>query len=65
MNALARFAIVSLIIAASLQNVNAAQPRSLAERRAEMRTRILEAQAAKLAAFNQREKDFYSGKRRK
>ncbi|KAF1333087.1 hypothetical protein FI667_g2776, partial [Globisporangium splendens] len=65
MNTLTRFAIAALVIAASLQNVNAVQPRSLAERRAEMRTRILEAQTAKLAAFNQREKDFYSGKRRK
>lgn len=65
MNTIARCVVVALLLAASLSNTSAEQPRSLAERRNEMRSRILQAQNAKLAAFEQREKDFFSGKRRK
>lgn len=65
MNTLTRFVLVALVFAASLQDVTAAQPRSIAERRLEMRQRIQQAQSAKLAAFEQRERDFFSGKRRK
>lgn len=65
MNVIARCMLVALVLAASLQDVTAAQPRSLAERRTEMRNRIQNAQSAKLAAFEQRERDFFSGKRRK
>lgn len=65
MNIVARCLLVALVLAASLQDVTATQPRSIAERRLEMRSRIQQAQAAKLAAYEQRERDFFSGKRRK
>ncbi|TYZ57379.1 hypothetical protein PybrP1_009540 [[Pythium] brassicae (nom. inval.)] len=65
MNLIARCLLLTFVCAAALPSfASSAQPRSLAERRTEMRQRILQAQAAKQAAFEQREKDFFSGKRR-
>lgn len=66
MNFIGRCMLLALVCAATLPSLaSAEQPRSLAERRGEMRQRILQAQSAKLAAFEQRERDFFSGKRRK
>lgn len=66
MNFVLRVLLLAFVCAATIPSFAAsAQPRSLAERRTEMRQRILQAQSAKQAAFEKREKDFFSGKRRK
>lgn len=54
-----RMSIMALVLAFMMLMISAAPP-SLAERKQELRARILTANAQKIAAFNKREEDFFN-----
>lgn len=54
-----RMSIMAIVLVFMMLMVSAAPP-SLADRKQEIRARILTANAQKLAAFNKREEDFFN-----
>lgn len=67
MKFLARVLLAGLMLVATLSNfqVEAGGPRSLAERKDEIRQQIMQAQAARLAAYKKKEDDYFNPGRRR
>jgi hypothetical protein len=56
-------ALLAVLAVLSTLTVSAAAPRSLAERKGEIRDRMIRSQAMRQAAYEKREADFYNRRR--
>lgn len=56
-------AVLAVVVALSMSTVAAGGPRSLAERKGEIRDRMIRTQAMRQAAYEKRESDFFNRRR--